>query len=458
MAFSAFGVRRVTVQDSWIDGFDPNSEFFRAAKLVNNTFHGVHVLLVCVDAGDKRVQAEIRWAATNENQFPLPAALGFNAKELDGSWIIFTGNPKTNVGPFHQNIPAAVWRSWVQSSTNRDGQIWVTTPIEEGSPRYWLQPTNNEPILVEIVSFAQLRPDMLQRVAELSRFIEARRQYAVGGVLSAADYVATTRFMLRPSEESARRLPDNPQQVKALWDQYRLARGAERLRQAIDTNYARSLTTVFLKNANFVDTARLMQEIRAYEREHLAPHGITLSFAGDVAVSQSLIERIVSTQVRSLWSSLVGIWVVVSLLGRSWRGGFYCVVPSALAVVVTFAVMGWAGIPLGVATSMFAGMTLGMGVDFAIHLLEQFQSARRGGAKAQNAVREAVEHVGPAVLINALGVALGFGVLVLSQVPANARLGALVVLGVVNCLVATLMILPVLLYLWPPKAAEQLNR
>jgi len=57
------------------------------------------------------------------------------------------------------------------------------------------------------------------------------------------------------------------------------------------------------------------------------------------------------------------------------------------------------------------------------------------------------------VVLNALGVAMGFGVLMISQVPANARLGALVVLGVVNCLVATLLVLPVLLSLWPPKGA-----
>jgi hypothetical protein len=292
---------------------------------------------------------------------------------------------------------------------------------------------------------------VLRHIEELGRFIEGRRTDAVGGVLDAADYVATTRFMLRPNDETSRRLPDNPQQVNAMWDQYRLARGELRLRQAVDTNYARSLTTVFMKDANFVGTARLMKTIRDYEREHLAPHDIKLTFAGDVAVSQSLIESIVSTQVRSLGASLLGIWLVVSLVTRSWRGGFYCVVPSGLAVIVTFAVMGWTGMPLGVATSMFAAMTLGMGVDFAIHLLEQFQSARGRAAGTEQAVAAAVCRVGRPVIINALGVALGFGVLVLSQVPANARLGALVVLGVVNCLVATLLVLPALLSRWPPK-------
>ena len=176
-----------------------------------------------------------------------------------------------------------------------------------------------------------------------------------------------------------------------------------------------------------------------------------MDFAGDVAVSQSLIEQVVNTQVRSLWSSLLGIWIVVTVLGRSLRGGFYCVIPSALAVVVSFAVMAWTGIPLGVATSMFAAMTLGMGVDFAIHLVEQFSVGRREGADVNRAIVLAVCRVGPSMLVNALGIALGFGVLLLSQVPANARLGLMVVLGVAGCLAATLVVLPALLAVWPLK-------
>jgi len=69
----------------------------------------------------------------------------------------------------------------------------------------------------------------------------------------------------------------------------------------------------------------------------------------------------------------------------------------------------------------------------------------------ERAVIEAVAGVGPATVLNALGVALGFGILMLSQVPANARLG---VLGVVNCLVATLLVLPALLSKWSGEKAR----
>jgi hypothetical protein len=257
--------------------------------------------------------------------------------------------------------------------------------------------------------------------------------------------------MLRPDYPEARVLPDDAREIKTLWDYYALALGRERMRQIVDSNYCQSLTTVFLKDANFVGTARLMGDIRNYEREHLAPKGIKLVFAGDVAVSQSLIRGIVTTQLQSLIWSLAGIFLVTSVLGGSWRRGFFCLLPSLLAVVIKFAVMGWADIPLGVATSMFAAMTLGIGVNCAIHLLEGFSQARAAGKSTPDALSQSLQFTGPPALINTLAVSLGFGVLMLSQVPANARLGLLLVLGLVNCFVASLLLLPVLLHWWPLK-------
>src|SRR6185436_14892431 len=188
--------------------------------------------------------------------------------------------------------------------------------------------------------------------------------------------------------------------------------------QIVDTNYWRSLTTVFLKDANFIDTGRLMSDIRTYEREKLVAIGAKIGFAGDVAVSQSLIQGIVTTQLQSLIGSLVGIYLVTALFGRSWRWGIFCVLPSTLAVVINFAVMGWFGIPLGVATSMFAGMTLGLGVDFAIHLLEGHEQARARGLAFHEALSCTMAVTGPPVFINTLAISCGFGVLMLSQVPA----------------------------------------
>ena len=162
-------------------------------------------------------------------------------------------------------------------------------------------------------------------------------------------------------------------------------------------------------------------------------------------MSQTLVRAIVRSQVGSLLLSALGILVVTALLFRSLRWGLVCMVPAGLAVTVTFAVMGWTGMSLGVATSMFASMVLGIGVDFAIHMVERYRMAVHKTPHRQAAILESLTATGPAVVINAFAVALGFGVLVLSQVPANAELGAITVVSLLSCLAATLLVIPALI-------------
>lgn len=226
------------------------------------------------------------------------------------------------------------------------------------------------------------------------------------------------------------------------------------MRQIVDRDLRRCTITVFLKNANFVSTGALIDAIREYERQRLAPLGIRLRLAGDVAVSQAMIGAIVRTQTQSLLLSLVGIVTVTSLLSRSLVWGLLAVLPAALAVLMNFAMMGFTGMPLGVATSMFSGMTIGIGVDYAIHLLERAKlcSARTMGWN--DTIVTAVSHAGPAILVDGLAIALGFGVLLLSPVPANRRLGGLVMVAVVTCLVTTLVVLPALIRVIKPRFLE----
>jgi predicted RND superfamily exporter protein len=118
-------------------------------------------------------------------------------------------------------------------------------------------------------------------------------------------------------------------------------------------------------------------------------------------------------------------------------------VPATFAVLLNFAAMGWLGIPLGVATSMFAGMTLGVGVDYAIHFLARASRLRREGGD-ETALASALAATGPAILIDSASSILGFGVLLLSQVPANHRLGGLLALSLGVCVLATLWVVPAL--------------
>ena len=266
----------------------------------------------------------------------------------------------------------------------------------------------------------------------------------VGRAQGPAEFLETAAFLTRPDVPGSRRLPDSPRAAAILWNNAERALGTERLRGTVNAGRTRGLVSVFLPGSNYAETARLMAALRAWERERLLPHGIRLGFAGDVAVSQALIGGVVTTQVESLALSLLGIFAITAGLSRSLRHGLLCTVPAAFAVLLNFAVMGWLGIPLGVATSMFAGMTLGVGVDYAIHLLDRRQRLRRRGLDGEAAAAMALTATGPAILTDAASTVLGFSVLLFSQVPANHRLGGLLALSLISCVAVTLLVVPAL--------------
>jgi predicted RND superfamily exporter protein len=500
-ALTPFGIAKVVVQDSWIDGFAPESEFRQATNHFNEQFHGGHTLLVNVDTGSERIEGEIDAAALDGMWTKIDAGTVPDSKSLIG-WRLRlhrTDSPLPSDSTLaRQHAILNTWTTWVTDAKKEGDLLWLKGIPSHGIAKFGLRLNDGDRVRYELTPSRLMQPETMHRIADLETFIESHAEQAVGGVMGTADYLETVNFLRRGRKDEHRGIPAGVEEIDWLWREYTRMRGDRRIGQLIDADFGQSILNVFLRDANFVDTGDLMADIREYERENLASHGIRLSFAGDVAVSQTLIEAIVGTQVISVVAALAGDLAVTVILGRSLGFGILCVIPSLLAVLLNFAVMGWMGIPLGVATSMFSSMTLGMGVDYAIHFLQSYRQHRTGSlnrsasepsplpggtqggedARSSGALRilsappspyplperegnfarqvggevdrvsaviEAARTTGPPILVNTLAVTLGFGVLLLSQVPANARLGGLLVLSLFNCFAVTLVVLPAIL-------------
>lgn len=450
------GINRVVVQDSWIDGFAPDSEFHRATTAFNQDFLGTHILHIRYDTGEQTpLTGTLDATRFKMLAIRLPSALTADPETLVGQWIWLhkVGDegvllPATDTTP--ERRIETKFDSQIESAVrDPNGEILITVASRSGPPQAALRLSQKDSVEYLIRPRPLLSPDVLRNIAALESFIKQHRELAVGGVLGPAAYLTTMNYMTRARQEEHRSLPADSERIEWLWGQYDSVRGKPRRLQVASETYGSALITVYMKNANFVDTAKLMAAIRSYEADHLTHRGVTLTFAGDVAVSQTLIDAIVTTQIRSVSGSVLGVLIVVSLVDRSLWWGLLTVLPCALSVLANFAVMGYLGVPLGVASSMFTGMTVGIGVDYAIHLLARFRANRARGEDVDVSIAHAFAMTGPAVFTDALGVAIGFGVLGLSLVPANARLGGLVVLNLVNCLAATFLLLPAILRLFP---------
>jgi hypothetical protein len=123
-----------------------------------------------------------------------------------------------------------------------------------------------------------------------------------------------------------------------------------------------------------------------------------------------------------------------------------------LSVLLVYAVMGFAGIPLGVGTSMFAAIAIGLSIDFAIHALDRIRDIGRSEGLEPQALMALYPETGRALFFNFIAVAGGFGVLMTSDVPPLIKFGSLVAVAVSVAFIASVTLLPALVTLLKPKA------
>lgn len=440
---SAFAASRVTIEDSWTQGFPRSSEILRATERVDQLFGGTHLLrLRLVGEVVQRAGTSSRDAFDGVSML-IPGIVTESPRHLVHHRVGVRPAPGTAEGPldYAQDL------------------IVTDAAIEEGDTRLFLTSLNLPmagvrdllPAGVPDFSFVLDAKDRLRQLAmlgeirEFEAFLGRQSQSGVGAVIGPWSHLVALNRTVGGGHANAPEFLASRDGLAHAFQLYVRARGERRLREVYSPAFDRALVTVLLRNPSYVKIDGLLREIRAYERERLAPIGIAVEIGGDVAVSQSMIGGIVSTQTLSLIFSVVTVFILTAVLTRSILAGLVCVVPCGVAVLVVFGLMGACSIPLGIATSMFAAMAIGVGDDYAIHLWESARSRRAQGGTRDEAVASAVSGVGPAILIDALAVGAGFGVLILSQVPTNARLGALLAISIAACLGATLVLLPLIL-------------
>ena len=217
------------------------------------------------------------------------------------------------------------------------------------------------------------------------------------------------------------------------------------IRERVDSEYQRARLTIFIRDADY---SRIDNVLRAAEREMLDQgRGHKIVPFGDGWISYLTVRLLVEGQASSIALALVTDLVLITILLGSVRMGFIAVLPVAFSLLLILAALALAGTPLGIANSMFAGIALGIGLDFAIHLTTAYRQKLSQGIPAGEALRSTLELTGPAVCVSAASITAGFSVLLLSEIAPNVQLGVMICLCLLTCAVTTLLLIPSMLRL-----------
>jgi predicted RND superfamily exporter protein len=154
-------------------------------------------------------------------------------------------------------------------------------------------------------------------------------------------------------------------------------------------------------------------------RRAFPPGAVRARIGGSAERGRVLIESVTSSQAISVLASLVMSWATLGFASRRWGTSFRCILAIVWALTLVLGVAGWTGMPLGVASSCFMALGIGIGLDYGIHLAFGHHDEGEEGA---------IQH---RVITNVVVVGIGLSVLLFSSNPTIARLGLLIVLSMV---------------------------
>jgi hopanoid biosynthesis associated RND transporter like protein HpnN len=130
--------------------------------------------------------------------------------------------------------------------------------------------------------------------------------------------------------------------------------------------------------------------------------------------------------------------MIVLAVGTAWSFGFAALVVGHLNI-------------LSVA---FASIVIGLGNDFAIHLLSRYLTVRHHGRDVRHALVDAAGSIGPGIVTGAVTTALAFFCASFTSFLGVAELGMIAGGGLLLCTVATFTVLPALVALADRRSDE----
>jgi len=172
---------------------------------------------------------------------------------------------------------------------------------------------------------------------------------------------------------------------------------------------------------------------------------VKVGLTGMVVVGR---DEMVTSEEGIVLSSLLAFIVILLIMifvFRMFSVPFISGIPLIMGIVWTMGMSGFIIHRLNIMTAMYLVALLGLGIDYAIHLLSAFIQERDEGVEFTDAIRNAIVKSGSGILTGGLTTATAFFALVIAETEMIKELGFVAGMGIVCELIAMIMFIPPLL-------------
>ncbi|GAF78927.1 unnamed protein product, partial [marine sediment metagenome] len=128
--------------------------------------------------------------------------------------------------------------------------------------------------------------------------------------------------------------------------------------------------------------------------------------------------------------------------------GLITIMPVAICIIWIVGTIYFLGYSFNIMTIMVTSLTIGIGIDYAIHTTQRFRLTADKTGNVKKAVSRTIEHTGGALFIAALTTASGFGMLILAPMPPEQQFGIITSMTIIYSYIISIIVLPPVLMKW----------
>lgn len=191
-----------------------------------------------------------------------------------------------------------------------------------------------------------------------------------------------------------------------------------------------------------------LKRIETFEERAVAiaeEYGVKAGLTGMIVVAKD--EMVTSEQGLGI-SMTIAFLLVIALMVLAFRMPsvpLIAGIPLILGILWTVGAAGLLIRRLNIMTAMYMVALIGLGIDYAIHLLSAYIQARDDGDEFYEAIRTAMRKSGSGIVTGALTTAAAFLALTISKTDIVKELGVVAGIGILCEMIAMLMMIPALL-------------
>jgi predicted RND superfamily exporter protein len=354
---------------------------------------------------------------------PLQKLLNTYPKQIIFTWVILTVTAILGTTMIERNVD-------VRNFFKKDNPTRIAEDIM--TEKFG----GTKPVFVQFKGDI-LSPKVLNTMLKMQDYM--KQSPDIASAQSIADFV----LAINSAFGTGNFIPEDKETIEQLWF---LLDGNENLQKFITPGFDEAVIISKFISSDNQSVKVFAAHMQKFINEH-ADESCRIEITGMPFIEATMDQSLINSQIGSVLIAVLFVIVIVGLILRSLISGVYAAIPIVAAIIILFGFMGFTGIPLNIATVLVASITMGIGIDYSIHVISHFRSGIRKGETITEALSETIEISGRAIIINVFSVSAGFLVLLFSEMVPLEYFGLLISLSMFGAGLGALTLLPAILIL-----------